>query len=129
MNAHLRLCCENERANIERSSLCRGNPILIDAHKLFNRLYGKSLIDCRDAKTLIRAIQAGHVAVRAEEKDASILRAVSLQALKNLLAIMQAHRGGIKLDWTIGNDARIVPALALVIVHQEHMIGIVISEA
>ena len=41
---------------------------------------------------------------------------------------MQHLGGGVDLQGAIGDDAGIVPALALVIVHDEHMVGHVLAK-
>ena len=42
---------------------------------------------------------------------------------------MEHHAGGIQLEGCIGDDACIVPALTLGVVHQEHMVGGDLAEA
>ena len=43
--------------------------------------------------------------------------------------VMEDHGGGLEGDVAVGDDARIVPALPGVVVHEEHMVGEVSSEA
>ena len=55
--------------------------------------------------------------------DMTVGTSVCLEALKDLLTVMQAHSGGRKGDIAVGNDAGIMPALAGIIVHHKHMVG------
>ena len=55
--------------------------------------------------------------------------AVGLHALKDLLGIVEHHAGRVQNKGGVGDDARIVPALAAGIFHQEHMIGENLTEA
>ena len=42
---------------------------------------------------------------------------------------MQAHGGRVERNRAVGDNPRVVPALSLVIVHQEHMVGEYFAEA
>ena len=69
------------------------------------------------------------VALRAEQLDFVLRGAVGLHALKALLGVVKHHGGGVQGQGAVGHDAGVVPALALVIVHDEHMVGEDFAEA
>ena len=64
----------------------------------------------------------------AEQLDGAVIGAVGLQALKDLLGVVEHLGRRIDLEGSIGDDAGVVPALAGVIVHDEHMIGHALAE-
>lgn len=70
-----------------------------------------------------RVLQTLGIAVRPEELNGVVHGAIGLHALEDLLCVVEHHAGRIHLEGLIGDDAGIVPALALGVVHQEHMIG------
>ena len=59
---------------------------------------------------------------KAEKLDYAVSGPVGLEALKYLLCVVQDVRAGHQLNGTVGDDTRVVPALALVVIHQEHMV-------
>ena len=79
--------------------------------------------DSRDTQALGAAVEAAQIVHRAEQLDISLRIAVSLHSLENGLAIMQHHGSGIQRKIAVGNNAGVMPALALRIVHDEHMVG------
>ena len=78
--------------------------------------------DGGDAHTLGGVGETLAVAVGAEQLDLVIGAAISLQTFKDFLTIVEHGAGGIQREGTVGDDAGIVPALALGIVHQEHIV-------
>lgn len=84
--------------------------------------------DLGQAHTLGGVVHALDVAVGAEQLDRAVGGAIGLQTLEDLLGIVQHLGGGVNLQGAIGDDAGIVPALALVIVHDEHMVGHVLAK-
>ena len=80
-------------------------------------------IELWQTQTLAGAVQAGDILPRTEKLHAAVGTAVGLQPLKDLGAVVQDAGGGGERDGTVGHDARVVPALAGVVVHEEHMVG------
>ena len=60
---------------------------------------------------------------RAEQQNLSLVTTVGFQSFKNLLAIVEAFGKRIQFDRAIGNNAGIMPALPLVIIHDKHVVG------
>ena len=69
------------------------------------------------------------VTVGAEQLDGVVRGPVGLQALKDLLGVVEDDTGGIQREGLIGDDAGIIPALAGGVVHQEHVVGEDFAEA
>ena len=69
------------------------------------------------------------VAVGAEQLNVAVRGAIGLHALKQLLCVMEHHGGGVHFKAAVGNDAGVKPTLALGVVHNEHMIGELFTEA
>ena len=65
----------------------------------------------------------------AEQLDGTVSGAVSLQALKDLLRVVENHAGRIQGEGLIGDDAGVMPALVRRIVHDEHVVGENLAEA
>ena len=68
------------------------------------------------------------ILVGAEQLDGAVWRAVRLHALKGLHCVVENHRCGIKLKRLIGHDAGVMPALFLIVVNDQHVIGIMNAE-
>ena len=119
---------DDKRPDIQRGTLAGRNPVLIERHQLLDRFDRKRLIDRRNAQPVVREVQARHIFVRAEQHHLAFRGAVGLHALKDLLAVMQAHRGRIQRNIAVGHDPWVVPALALVVIHQKHVVGKNIAE-
>ena len=129
MNAHHGVNGEDERADVEGSTLAVRHPILVDLDKSLDSLNAERFVYLRDAETVIGDIESRHVLVGAEKAYAAVGSSVCLESLKVGLAVVQAHGRGVKSYRSIGHDSRIVPALALVIVHNKHMVGKYFAEA
>ena len=119
----MRIHADDKGADVERGPLSAGNPVTLDGHQLCNGFLREFLVNLRNAETLVRDIQTGHVLFGTEQKNAAVHGTVCLHAFKHGLSIMQAHGGGLQLNRPIGDDARIMPALPEIIVHHEHVIG------
>ena len=89
----------------------------------------EGIVDGRDAQPVVGQVQPGHVLIGAEQNHLAVGGAVGLHALENLLAVMQAHSSRIQGQGSVGDDARVMPALALVVIHQKHVIGKNVAEA
>ena len=76
-----------------------------------------------DAHTLVGDVEALEVLVGPEQQDAAVLGAVGLHALEGLLGVVEDGGGGAQGDGAVGNDAGVMPADALVVVHQQHVVG------
>ena len=83
---------EQERADIKRSTGRIGHPVLIQLHKLAHGFKDEFLIELRQRDTLRRIAHALQVFHRPEHLNFAFCRAVCLQALKHLRAIMEHSR-------------------------------------
>ena len=99
------------------------DPGFLDFNQLFKAFQGGFFVQGRHAHAFCAAAHAGKVVPGAEELQAAVGAAVALGSFEDGLAVMQDHRSGIHREIAVGNDARVVPADALFIVHQEHMVG------
>ena len=52
-----------------------------------------------------------------------------MSAVKDLLCVVEHHGSGVQFKGAVGDDAGIVPALALGVIHDEHMVGELFAEA
>ena len=114
---------DGEGTDVQRGALRVGDPVLLHFH---NGLHGLNEVlhgDLGDAQAVLGVVHAAGVAVRAEQLDLTLSGAIGLHTLEALLSIVEHHGGGIQGDGGIGDDPGIMPALALVIVHDEHVIG------
>ena len=74
-------------------------------------------------------VHTRNVLRRPEKLDRAFGRAVGLQALEYLLRVVQNVGAGHELNGAVGDYTRVVPALALVVIHEEHVIGENLAEA
>ena len=129
MNAYVLVNSEYERTDIERGVLFCRDPVLIYLYELLDSLNDEISVKLGYAKTLAGNVHSRHVLFRAEELDLAVCASVSLHALEALLSVMKHHRSGIELEGSVRNYSCVMPALTLVIVHNEHVIGVVVAEA
>ncbi len=66
---------------------------------------------------------------RAEQLDGVIRSAVSLHALEDLLRVVEHNGGGVQRKGCVGDDACVMPAFALRIIHHKHVVGKFFAEA
>lgn len=104
-------------------------PVLLDGDEPLEALHQQLLIHFRDDEALAGGVQALEVLAGTEELDFAVGGAVGLHALKDLLRVVQAGAGRVHRDGAVGDDARVVPALSVVVVHQEHVVGKDMAEA
>ena len=93
---------------------------------LCQRLNGLNVVlhrDLGDAQTVGGVLETLCVAVRAEQLDGIIGRAVCLHALKDLLSVVEHDSSRVQFKGAVGDNAGIVPAFALGVIHHEHMVG------
>jgi len=70
-----------------------------------------------------RAVQPTRVVRQAEQPHAAVLATERLQPVEDRLAIVQHAGGRIQGERPVRHNARIMPALTLMEVHQEHVVG------
>ena len=73
-------------------------------------------------------VQPTHVVHGAEQLDGAVCGAVGFQTLEDLLGVMEDLGGWVDLEGGIGDDAGVMPALTLVIVHHKHVVGHILAE-
>ena len=108
---------------------CGGDPVRVRLHGGLHRLNEQLLVHGGDAHALVGAVEALGVHVRTEEVDPAVRGAVGLHTLKHHLGVVEHAGGGVQADGAIGDDPAVVPALALVVVHNEHVVGEVLAKA
>ena len=129
VQTQLRIRAEQERANVQRSARLGRHPVLIQLHQFAHRLQSVVRIQLRKSQSIAGSIQARDVVPRAEQLHAAVRTAIRLHALEYLRAVMENGGGGRKRQRAVGNDARSVPAVLFIVIHDEHMIGEIIAEA
>ena len=129
MNANVRINCEYVWSYIKRRTLSGGNPVLVNLNERLDSLYSKFLVNLRNTKSIAGYVHSRHILFRSEKLNRAVCRSVSLEALKNFLRVVQNHSRRIKLKRCVRNNSRIVPALAFVIVHYEHMVCVILTKA
>ena len=128
MHAQSGVQTDHEGTDIQGGVLLIGDPVLLQLDQLHDTGQSQLVGDIGHTQTVSGVVQTLDIAVGTEQLDGAVGGAVSLHALENFLAVMQDLGSGVDLQRTVGDDAGIVPALTLVIVHDEHMIGHVLAE-
>ena len=129
MQAQLCVRAEQERANIERCAGLGGDKALVHLHQRLHRLQRLLRGHHRQAHADTGVLQALHIVPRTEQLHAAVRAAVCLQTLKDLGAVVEHTSGRRQGNILEGDDAGIVPALFITVVHDEHVVGIVDAEA
>ena len=114
---------DDEGTDIQGGARLGGHPAGLQAHELLNGGQGVLLRQGGDAHALTGGVDAPDVLHGAEELHPAVGAAVGLQALKDLLGIVEHHGGGLQGEGAVGHDAPVVPALAGGVVHDKHMVG------
>ena len=127
-DTQMRLGCDDKRADVQRSALSMRNPILFALDQCLDSLNEILNRYRRQAHTCIGIDHTLCVAVRTEQLNLALRRTVCLQTLKGLHGIVQDHCSRIQLDRCVRYDAGIMPADALRMIHDEHVISIVDAE-
>ena len=92
-------------------------------HQLTDRGEEQRLRQRRHRQPLGGFAEAARIGVGAEQRGTAVGRAIGLEAFENLLRIMKHGAGRIELDRAARLDTRIVPAPALRIADDRHVIG------
>ena len=119
----------DEGAQVQRGAELVRDPVRVHLDDLLQALKIDVLGDVRDAHTRRGVVHARNVLRRAEQLDDAVGRAVGLQALEYLLRVVQDVGAGHELNGAVGDYARVVPALALVVIHEEHVVRENLAEA
>ena len=127
--AQYRLSGDGKGTNVQTGVRLRGYPVLLHFYQSADRFYKVLHRDFRNAQTVMGRGQARTVFVRAEQLYLALGGSVCLQTLKALLCIVEHQCGGIQYQRLIGDNAGVMPALALVIIHDEHMVRKDMAEA
>ena len=120
---------KDEGSDIKRGAVGMGHPVPVHPHQGLHGL-NKVLRRHRGDTHPVAGVDAAlGVAVGAEELDVPGGGAVGLQALEQLLGVVEHHGGRVQGEGLIGDNPGIVPAFALGVVHQEHVVGENLAEA
>ena len=114
---------DDEGTDIQGGAVLPGDPVLVNLHQLLYPLDAKLFVNGGDGHPLVGTVEAGKILVRAEQEDVPLLAVIGLHPLKNGLAIVQAEGRRGEGQLPVGDDAGVVPALAGLIVHDEHMVA------
>ena len=128
MHAEERFGGDHGGADIERGAGHRRHPALVDLHQGADRFLHHRGVDFRDAQIVGGFVEAPGMVRRAKQADLAILAAEGFQAVEDRLAVVQHAGGGIQRERRVWLDAGIVPALPVLVVHQEHVVGEDLSE-
>ena len=123
VHAQTHVVCKHEGTDIQGSTVGMGHPVTVHVHQSFNGLNVVLHRDLGDAQTVGGVLETLCVAVRAEQLDGIIGRAVCLHALKDLLSVVEHDSSRVQFKGAVGDNAGIVPAFALGVIHHEHMVG------
>ena len=118
-----------ERADVQGRTGVRGDPTGVDLDQFLDCLQAVFLVDARKTEPVARAVQACDVLPGSEQLHLAVRAAVCLESFKDLGAVVQnacRRRDG---NGTEGDDARVVPAVAVGVVHEEHVVGEDCAEA
>ena len=120
---------EEEGTEVKGFAVSGGNPISVDLNQLGKSLHEVLLGDLREADSFRGVVDTACVLDGAEELDLTVCTAICLQTLEYLCTVMKYGCGGMERDGSEGHDACILPALACHVIHNEHVVGKILSEA
>ena len=114
--------------DIQGGVLLIGDPLLIQLDQLSDTGQGQVFRHLGQGNALAGQVQPTHVVHGAEQLDGAVCGAVGFQTLEDLLGVMEDLGGWVDLEGGIGDDAGVMPALTLVIVHHKHVVGHILAE-
>lgn len=123
------LVAEDEGPDIKSGARGGGNPVLVLMNHSLDGGQEQVAGEFGDAHPLVGTLHPGDVHVGAEELDAALGIAVGLHTLEHALGIVQHGAGGLDQEGLMGDHPAVVPALALVIVHDKHVVGEILGKA
>ncbi len=119
----------HKRTHVERGARAKGrNPSSVSSNNLLNSLNKTILRERRHLEALSGVIHALGVHVRAEADDAAVLGGVSLEALKDLLAVVEDATALRNVHGVVGGQATLVP-LAILPVSLVAIVGLHVAKA
>ena len=101
---------------------------MVEGEKLAQRI-DEVLGRQRRYRSLRGALQPFGIRGGTERGDRAIRLPVGLEALEDLLPVVQDHRRRVQCDRSVRLDLRIVPAALAVVVHHHHVVGEVLAES
>ena len=119
---------DDEGADIQGGALLAGDPVLLQLDQLGDAGQGQVLRDLGQGHPPGGGVHPADIVHGPEELHGAVGGAVGLQTLKNLLGVVEHLGGGVDLQRCVGDDAGVLPALACVIVCNEHMVGKALAE-
>ena len=129
VDAHAHIGGEYKGTDIQGGAVRMGHPVLVHFHQGLHGLDEVLHRDLGNAHPVGGVLHPLAVTVGAEQLDGVVRGPVGLQALKDLLRVVENHAGGIQGEGLIGDDAGVMPALVRRIVHDEHVVGENLAEA
>ena len=124
-----RLLGEHEGPQVQALVLARRHPVAVDGDQLSQRLQEVRHRQFGQCEAACGALQAAPVLVGAERVDRAVRVPVRLDALEDLLAVVQHGCGGVEGDRAVRLDARAMPAAADRPADVDHVVGEVRAEA
>ena len=129
VHAQAHVVRKDERADVQGSAIAVGDPVAVHIHQSLNGLDIILHRDLGDAQTVSRILKTLRVALGAEQLHGVVRSAVGFHALKDLLRIVEHDGSRVQRERRVGDDAGVMPAFALRIIHHEHMVGELFAKA
>ena len=120
---------DHEGAEIQAAFRRRRHPFVVDRDQLAQRLGELGHRQLRQGQARGGTLQARAVGVGAEGPDRAVGMPVGLDAFEDFLAVMQHRRGRIQRQRAVGAHLRVVPAIRLVPLDGDHVVGEMLAEA
>ena len=114
---------EHKGPDVQRGAGLGGNPVGVHRDDSLDGLDEHLLGEGRHAQPVVGVDHPAGVHLGPEELNLALGGAVGLEALEGLLGVVEGHRAGVHGDGAVGDDAGVMPADALGVVHQEHVVG------
>lgn len=130
MHSEERLRTEHERTDVERSAGRGGDPLLFQLDQFAESVENDVYVELRHAQSFRASVHADEVVAGTEHRDLALRVLVRLQPLEYALTVMQRAARGRDAEVVVGDDLGFAPAaLCRVVLHDEHVVGEVLSEA
>ena len=109
--------------DVQAGAFFGGNPILFHSDQSLQCIHEHIFGDVRNAQTFTGAVHTIDVFHGTEHLNLAFCGAVCLHTFEHFLAVVEYAGAQFKGNGAIGNYAGIVPADAVGVVHQEHVVG------
>ena len=122
-NTEERFVSDDERSDIESSAFLLRDPVSVHLYESLDGLNVELFVHLRDAESVVCSVRSLGIHVRSEQLNLAFRSFVSLETFEHFLSIMENNCSRIQLKRSVRDDSSVVPAFAIFVFHDEHVVS------